>query len=618
MNSLPLLGPHLQKTVPSWQTAARSGMLLKATGGWEIFLQSRDTRNWVRHVDKQPMPTGNYEQAANDMFAKFVNPSQPYWQYVTYVQGWNEFYANSQDTTERQHWTLFDIACAKVWLHDWRDKHLVLRDVRFVNSEAAVGNDIPVEVAAASVQYNSIIGYHPYTPVSNGLIMPDNGTHPDGREINAWKFYDGRWEEMDKRWTAQGIYVDWIFGEGGAVRDASPWKGHLQANDGWRHPEAFNADVNLYINMFRRWLDKCVQTDAYKRGAVHGMTPFTTGGGKRWKWFETRQPELDAVADLSVNYPYPPLGTDPPDADCTEPRVQYRRLYHVYPPNATKAQRQYVFEQADLSRGTVGGSADDALYAGKIEDVTGIFYGLNESQKAEYRVWAERHYPCSKIQFANLPVIPPINGKKMGVDVSHHQGEIDWDTLAAWRGQNGERIQFAYIKFTDGRSFKDPKAHHNWDEALRVGITPGAFHYLRMKHSASEQVKNFLDHFGDRVAKMAHVCDVEDAYEQSGHTIQFNADTLLHWLIHVESKQQHRPTIYTAAWYWDDWVKTATPWADAYNLWVSSFDVPEPTMPADNWDTYLIWQFAQGNGRDFGVESTKIDLNWGRLSDMLL
>ena len=36
-----------------------------------------------------------------------------------------------------------------------------------------------------------------------------------------------------------------------------------------------------------------------------------------------------------------------------------------------------------------------------------------------------------------------------GVDVSHHQGKIDWDTLAR------QDIQFAYIKATEGSNFKD-------------------------------------------------------------------------------------------------------------------------------------------------------------------
>ena len=36
-----------------------------------------------------------------------------------------------------------------------------------------------------------------------------------------------------------------------------------------------------------------------------------------------------------------------------------------------------------------------------------------------------------------------------GVDVSHYQGDIDWQVLA------GQQIRFAYIKATEGSSYTD-------------------------------------------------------------------------------------------------------------------------------------------------------------------
>ena len=43
-----------------------------------------------------------------------------------------------------------------------------------------------------------------------------------------------------------------------------------------------------------------------------------------------------------------------------------------------------------------------------------------------------------------------------GVDVSHYQGEIDWDILSK------EDISFAYIKATEGSSSKDETFDYNW------------------------------------------------------------------------------------------------------------------------------------------------------------
>jgi lysozyme len=51
-----------------------------------------------------------------------------------------------------------------------------------------------------------------------------------------------------------------------------------------------------------------------------------------------------------------------------------------------------------------------------------------------------------------------------GVDVSHHQGPIDWRALA------GSGVRFAYIKATEGSDYVDPAFAANWTEAARAGV----------------------------------------------------------------------------------------------------------------------------------------------------
>ena len=46
-----------------------------------------------------------------------------------------------------------------------------------------------------------------------------------------------------------------------------------------------------------------------------------------------------------------------------------------------------------------------------------------------------------------------------GIDVSHHQGSIDWTQVAS------AKIAFAFIKATEGRDFVDPLFAVNWREA---------------------------------------------------------------------------------------------------------------------------------------------------------
>ncbi len=47
-----------------------------------------------------------------------------------------------------------------------------------------------------------------------------------------------------------------------------------------------------------------------------------------------------------------------------------------------------------------------------------------------------------------------------GLDISHHQGEIDWDKLSE------QNIDFIYIKATEGDDWVDNRFKINWNQAI--------------------------------------------------------------------------------------------------------------------------------------------------------
>lgn len=83
-----------------------------------------------------------------------------------------------------------------------------------------------------------------------------------------------------------------------------------------------------------------------------------------------------------------------------------------------------------------------------------------------------------------------------GIDVSTHQGTVDWDEVA------GAGLSFAIIKATQGRSeatvglrnFTDSKFKRNITEAHRIGLRVGVYHYLTAQTvgEAMEEAKYFL------------------------------------------------------------------------------------------------------------------------------
>ena len=59
-----------------------------------------------------------------------------------------------------------------------------------------------------------------------------------------------------------------------------------------------------------------------------------------------------------------------------------------------------------------------------------------------------------------------------GIDVSHHQGEIDWTKV------KNDGIVFAFMKATQGLRFVDPRFKLNWAATEKAGIIRGAYHFL--------------------------------------------------------------------------------------------------------------------------------------------
>lgn len=77
-------------------------------------------------------------------------------------------------------------------------------------------------------------------------------------------------------------------------------------------------------------------------------------------------------------------------------------------------------------------------------------------------------------------------GERLGVDVSHHQGPIDWPAVA------DDGIAFAYIKATEGATFVDERFAENWAGAAAAGLDWGAYHFFTLCRTGREQAENLL------------------------------------------------------------------------------------------------------------------------------
>jgi lysozyme len=186
------------------------------------------------------------------------------------------------------------------------------------------------------------------------------------------------------------------------------------------------------------------------------------------------------------------------------------------------------------------------------------------------RGWVRFNYPG----YARYPV--------QGVDVSHHQGHIDWPKLA------GRHAAFAYIKASEGADFRDEDFLANWNGARAAGIAPGAYHYFTLCRTGAEQAANFIATAGaTRLHGLPPAVDLEYggncARRPDAH--EFEAELTV-FLDHVERHWGCRPVLYVTPDFYPDYVAGRF---RAHPLWVRNV-FATPRLPDGR--AWRVWQFA--------------------------
>ncbi len=92
-----------------------------------------------------------------------------------------------------------------------------------------------------------------------------------------------------------------------------------------------------------------------------------------------------------------------------------------------------------------------------------------------------------------------------GVDVSHHQGRIEWDQLRA------QGVSFVFIKATEGTDHLDTRFHENWDAAGRIGLVRGPYHFFTFCSPGGAQAEHFLATVPTDSATLPAAVDIEFA-----------------------------------------------------------------------------------------------------------
>ena len=90
-----------------------------------------------------------------------------------------------------------------------------------------------------------------------------------------------------------------------------------------------------------------------------------------------------------------------------------------------------------------------------------------------------------------------------GFDVSHHQGDIQWQSISP------QEFKFVYLKATEGGDFKDRKFQDNWLKAREQGFLVGAYHFYRLCRDGQIQAQNFIETVPKKTDSLPPVIDLE-------------------------------------------------------------------------------------------------------------
>ncbi len=89
-----------------------------------------------------------------------------------------------------------------------------------------------------------------------------------------------------------------------------------------------------------------------------------------------------------------------------------------------------------------------------------------------------------------------------GADISAYQGDIEWDVLS-------KKLDFVYIKATEGSSFTDEKFEYNWKNSRTTDLTVGAYHFFSYDSSGEAQAQHFIKTVGITEGMLPPAIDVE-------------------------------------------------------------------------------------------------------------
>ena len=183
-----------------------------------------------------------------------------------------------------------------------------------------------------------------------------------------------------------------------------------------------------------------------------------------------------------------------------------------------------------------------------------------------------------------------------GIDVSKHQGRIDWERVAA-----DKKIQFVYIKATEGATHVDKAYERNIAQARRAGLKVGSYHFFTSYKSARAQFDNFKRYVDKDEQDLLPMVDVEEAGNRGARRSVLQAH-LQEFMDLVRGEYGQYPLLYSQYKFYNTLL---APEFNRYFIFIARYGSAEPVLRGGG--KYNIWQYSE-RGRIDGINEA-VDLN---------
>lgn len=171
------------------------------------------------------------------------------------------------------------------------------------------------------------------------------------------------------------------------------------------------------------------------------------------------------------------------------------------------------------------------------------------------------------------------NSYREGIDVSHYQGNIDWERVV-----KGTKLSYVYLKATEGATYVDDTYAYNLSEARRVGLSVGSYHFYRASVSPREQFDNIVRNIKADTQDLVPIIDIE--HRGSVSEAKFISD--LTELIHlVERHFGKKPLLYS---YQNFYNRHFQGLFKDYHWMIAKYQDEQPILK-DGRD-YIMWQYT--------------------------